>query len=233
MRAHTVNAGAPTSSREGEGAPRRVLSRAGVAGVRHRPALLREHRHLLEGQQWHRTVEALARDVDELGGSVLQGQRPEEREPDGGVDLGSVRAGEQRLGPLGRLDHPAGAQQRLHDLRRHRVRVRVAGGQQRLGAQQEVDRDEGCLRGRVAGRLPQPGDGLEVTLLRPEHEVVRHLEPVGPGGRQRHRRLAVEEATGGRRRVLVDRVVDELVAEHHPVVDLVEQLGVERLAETP
>ena len=86
-----------------------------------------------------------------------------------------------------------------------------------------------CLPGGSA----QPCHRLVVTPLRPEHQVLRDGQGTGTRGHQRHRRLAVQEATGWRRHVLVDRVVHELVAEHDPVVGLVEQLGLERVAEPP
>lgn len=217
---------------DGEGPARCLLPAVVVTGVGHGPALLGQHRDLLEGLQRRSPVEALPRDLDELADAVLERQRTDEREPDGGVDLGEVRPGEQGLGPLRGLEHPAGTQQRLHDLRRHDVSVRVTARQQRLGLQEQVDRDAGCPRRRIAGSLPQPDDGLEVTVLGPEHEVVCHREPISTRGHQRRCGLAVEEASGGRWCVPVDRVMDQLVAEHDPVVDLIEQLHVEGLAET-
>ena len=61
--------------------------------------------------------------------------------------------------------------------------------------------------------------------------MARDVEPVGASRQQGGGRLPVQQASGGQRHVLVDRVMDELVPEDDPVTGLVEKLGVERLAE--
>ena len=61
--------------------------------------------------------------------------------------------------------------------------------------------------------------------------MIRHVQPVRARGHQRDRGLTVQKAAGRRRHVPVDRVVHELVPEHHPVAGLVEKLSVERVAE--
>jgi hypothetical protein len=57
-------------------------------------------------------------------------------------------------------------------------------------------------------------------------------EVVRTRGHQGHRGLAMQEAPGGGRHVPVDRVMHELVPEHDSLVGLVEQLGVERIAQS-
>ena len=109
----------------------------------------------------------------------------------------------------------------------------MSAGQQRLGAANEIDRDQRRLGRRLTGGVSQPRDRLLVAPLRAEHQVIRHVQGIRTCGHQRERRLAVQEAAGRRRDVLIDRVVHELVPEHDPVVGLVEQLRVERLAELP
>ena len=105
--------------------------------------------------------------------------------------------------------------------------------QQRLGAAQQLDGDQRRLGLRLAGGVPQPCDRLLIPPLGSEHQMIRHLQPVRARGHQRDRGLTVQKAAGRRRHVPVDRVVHELVPEHHPVAGPVQKLGVERAAELP
>lgn len=53
--------------------------------------------------------------------------------------------------------------------------------------------------------------------------MIRHIQPVRARGHQRHRGLTVQQAAGRRRHMLIDRVVHQLVPEHHPAVSLVQK----------
>ena len=104
-------------------------------------------------------------------------------------------------------------------------------GQKRLGEAQELDGDQRRLCRCLSGGGAQPCHGLVVASLRPEHQVLGDGQVVRTSRHQRHRGLAVQETPGRRWHVPVDRVVHELVPEHDTLVGLVEQLGVERVAE--
>ena len=63
--------------------------------------------------------------------------------------------------------------------------------------------------------------------------MIRHVQPVRAHSHQRDRGLTVQQAAGRRRQVPVDRVVHELVPEHHPAAGLVQKLSIERVGELP
>jgi hypothetical protein len=105
--------------------------------------------------------------------------------------------------------------------------------QQRLGAANDLDGDQRRLSRRLTGGVPQRCDRLLVAPLRPEHQMIRHVQPVRARSHQRDRSLSVQKAASRRRHVPIDRVVHELMPEHDPVLRLVEKLSVERLAELP
>ena len=105
--------------------------------------------------------------------------------------------------------------------------------QQRLGAAEELEGDQRRLPRRLTGGVPQPPDGLLVAALGAEHQMIGHVQPIRARGHQCDRGLAMQEAASRRGHVLVDRVVHELMPEHDAFVDLVEKLGVERLAQLP
>jgi hypothetical protein len=83
----------------------------------------------------------------------------------------------------------------------------MTGWKESLGAAKEIDGDQRRLRRRLPGRVPQPGDRLLVTPLRPEHQMIRHVQSVRAPGNERVRCLTVQKAPDRGQHVLLDGVV--------------------------
>ena len=148
------------------------LACPGVARVGEGPALVGEHRHLLEGPERGRAREARLGQRDDLGGAVLEGEPTEERDAQRDIHVGGVLTGEHGVGPVGRLGDPArraAAHARPPRTRRRRPDDRPAA----------TPRRGGRARPRPSATVPLPRGRRRATTRPPARHRARLPAPAG------------------------------------------------------